>query len=119
MGAQLPAFLRACAPPARLLRASCAPPARLLRACVAHKYSVSFGPVATACSWCSVIRALILVWCVLSGHRCHKRSETADSFPKAATCYQKLYMPQYTSQAVMAEKLQYAIANCMAIDTDG
>jgi hypothetical protein len=29
MGAQLPAFLRACAPPARLLRASCAPPARL------------------------------------------------------------------------------------------
>lgn len=45
--------------------------------------------------------------------------DAEDSFPKAATCYQKLYMPTYSSQAVMAEKLLYALTNCMAIDTDG
>ena len=34
-------------------------------------------------------------------------------------CYQRLYLPTYSSLAVMKEKLLYALINCMAIDTDG
>ena len=39
--------------------------------------------------------------------------------PKAATCYQRLYLPSYTTKAVMKGKLLYALTNCVAIDTDG
>eukprot|EP01047_Picozoa_sp_COSAG01_P008865 COSAG01_NODE_357_length_18296_cov_18.974615_10_plen_661_part_00 len=44
---------------------------------------------------------------------------SADSFPKAATCYQRLYLPRFTNLEAMKAKLLYAVTQCMAIDTDG
>ncbi|KAJ1212717.1 hypothetical protein NDU88_000367 [Pleurodeles waltl] len=41
-----------------------------------------------------------------------------NSLPTSQTCFLQLRLPPYTSQAVMAEKLRYAINNCRAIDMD-
>ena len=36
----------------------------------------------------------------------------------AATCSQALYLPRYSTQELMRERLLYACTNCMSIDTD-
>jgi len=41
----------------------------------------------------------------------------SDRLPRAATCYQKLYLPRYPTFAKMREKMLIGI-QCMAIDTD-
>ncbi len=42
-----------------------------------------------------------------------------DGFlPASHTCFFTLDLPAYSSQAVLLEKLRYAIANCRAIDND-
>ncbi|XP_076011638.1 putative E3 ubiquitin-protein ligase HERC1 isoform X4 [Genypterus blacodes] len=41
-----------------------------------------------------------------------------DSLPTSQTCFFQLRLPPYSSQAVMAERLRYAINNCRSIDMD-
>jgi E3 ubiquitin-protein ligase NEDD4 len=41
----------------------------------------------------------------------------SDQLPRAATCFQKIYLPRYPSFAKMREKMLVAI-QCMSIDTD-
>uniref|UniRef100_A0A8C4QS03 HECT-type E3 ubiquitin transferase n=1 Tax=Eptatretus burgeri TaxID=7764 RepID=A0A8C4QS03_EPTBU len=41
-----------------------------------------------------------------------------DSLPTSQTCFFQLRLPPYSSQAVMAERLRYAINNCKSIDMD-
>ncbi|XP_075939248.1 putative E3 ubiquitin-protein ligase HERC1 [Anarhichas minor] len=41
-----------------------------------------------------------------------------DSLPTSQTCFFQLCLPPYSSQAVMAERLRYAINNCRSIDMD-
>ena len=38
--------------------------------------------------------------------------------PKAHTCFFSLSLPKYSSQAVLAEKLEYAMDNCIEMDAD-
>ncbi|XP_071965475.1 probable E3 ubiquitin-protein ligase HERC1 isoform X2 [Antedon mediterranea] len=42
----------------------------------------------------------------------------ADGLPTAQTCFFQLRIPPYSSQAMMAEKMRYAINNCRSIDMD-
>ncbi|XP_070409981.1 probable E3 ubiquitin-protein ligase HERC1 [Nothobranchius furzeri] len=41
-----------------------------------------------------------------------------DSLPTSQTCFFQLRLPPYSTQAVMAERLRYAINNCRSIDMD-
>ncbi|XP_077974377.1 putative E3 ubiquitin-protein ligase HERC1 isoform X2 [Styela clava] len=41
-----------------------------------------------------------------------------DSLPTSQTCFFQLRLPSYSSQEVLAEKLRYAIHNCISIDMD-
>ncbi|MGH0120210.1 UNVERIFIED_CONTAM: hypothetical protein FKN15_006371 [Acipenser sinensis] len=41
-----------------------------------------------------------------------------DSLPTSQTCFFQLRLPPYSNQAVMAERLRYAINNCRSIDMD-
>ncbi|XP_038640315.1 probable E3 ubiquitin-protein ligase HERC1 isoform X8 [Scyliorhinus canicula] len=41
-----------------------------------------------------------------------------DSLPTSQTCFFQLRLPPYSSQAIMAERLRYAINNCRSIDMD-
>jgi hypothetical protein len=41
----------------------------------------------------------------------------SDRLPRAATCFQKIYLPRYPSFAKMRERMIVAI-QCMSIDTD-
>nr|CAB3252556.1 probable E3 ubiquitin-protein ligase HERC1 [Phallusia mammillata] len=41
-----------------------------------------------------------------------------DSLPTSQTCFFQLRLPPYSSQAVMAERLRYAIRHCRSIDMD-
>ena len=41
----------------------------------------------------------------------------SDRLPRAATCFQKIYLPRYPSFSKMREKMLVAI-QCMSIDTD-
>ncbi|XP_058850990.1 probable E3 ubiquitin-protein ligase HERC1 isoform X1 [Acipenser ruthenus] len=41
-----------------------------------------------------------------------------DSLPTSQTCFFQLRLPPYSGQAVMAERLRYAINNCRSIDMD-
>ncbi|XP_033110674.1 probable E3 ubiquitin-protein ligase HERC1 [Anneissia japonica] len=41
-----------------------------------------------------------------------------DGLPTAQTCFFQLRIPPYSSQAVMAERMRYAINNCRSIDMD-
>lgn len=41
----------------------------------------------------------------------------SDRLPRAATCFQKIYLPRYPTFAKMREKMVVAI-QCMSIDTD-
>jgi hypothetical protein len=43
----------------------------------------------------------------------------ANTLPTSSTCFFQLSVPRYTTQAVMTERLLYAIRNCQAIDADG
>lgn len=43
----------------------------------------------------------------------------SNCLPRAATCSNALYLPEYTSVDMAYKKLLYAAYNCMAIDTDG
>ena len=44
---------------------------------------------------------------------------TADTaMPQAHTCFNQLDIPEYSSKAVLRERLLYAINNCSSIDTD-
>lgn len=45
-------------------------------------------------------------------------SQPYDSLPTSQTCFFQLRLPPYSSQAVMAERLRYAINNCRSIDMD-
>ena len=38
--------------------------------------------------------------------------------PKAHTCFFSLSLPKYSSQEVLAEKLEYAMDNCIEMDAD-
>ncbi|GLD53225.1 probable E3 ubiquitin-protein ligase HERC1 [Lates japonicus] len=42
----------------------------------------------------------------------------ATNLPTSQTCFFQLRLPPYSSQAVMAERLRYAINNCRSIDMD-
>ena len=42
-----------------------------------------------------------------------------NSLPRAATCSNSLYLPEYTSVDMAYNKLLYAAYSCIAIDTDG
>lgn len=44
------------------------------------------------------------------------RENPDQSLPQAATCFMTLKLPPYSSQAILKEKLLYAITNCFAID---
>lgn len=47
-------------------------------------------------------------------------SSNADMYlPEAHTCYFELDLPQYSSRAVLLNKLMFAITHCVSIDTDG
>lgn len=41
-----------------------------------------------------------------------------DTLPTSQTCFFQLRLPGYSSQAVMAERLRYAIRHCRSIDMD-
>ena len=41
-----------------------------------------------------------------------------DSLPKSYTCVNQLILPRYSGVARLAERVRYAIHNCVAIDTD-
>uniref|UniRef100_A0A8C4TJ25 HECT-type E3 ubiquitin transferase n=1 Tax=Erpetoichthys calabaricus TaxID=27687 RepID=A0A8C4TJ25_ERPCA len=41
-----------------------------------------------------------------------------DSLPTSQTCFFQLRLPPYSTQAIMAERLRYAINNCRSIDMD-
>ena len=43
----------------------------------------------------------------------------SNCLPRAATCSNALYLPEYSSVDMAYKKLLYAAYNCMAIDTDG
>ncbi|XP_030832727.1 probable E3 ubiquitin-protein ligase HERC1 isoform X3 [Strongylocentrotus purpuratus] len=47
-----------------------------------------------------------------------KVDRSVDGLPTAQTCFFQLRIPPYSSQAVMAERLRYAIHNCRSIDMD-
>ena len=44
--------------------------------------------------------------------------DDATKLPKSATCANTLYLPPYPTEAVMEQKLRYAIHNCVSIHTD-
>ena len=46
------------------------------------------------------------------------RSPADQYYPVAHTCFFQLELPQYSSPAIMRDKLRYAIYNCTAIDGD-
>ena len=50
--------------------------------------------------------------------RLHERGER-DSMPSSATCFNDLFLPTYTSEVIMKERVLYAIRHCQAIDADG
>ena len=41
---------------------------------------------------------------------------SAEHLPVAHTCFFQLDLPNYSNDAVMAEKLRYAMYNCCSID---
>ena len=42
-----------------------------------------------------------------------------DTFlPKAHTCFFSLNLPRYSSEELMAERLRYAMYNCIEMDAD-
>ena len=41
-----------------------------------------------------------------------------DSLPTSQTCFFQLRIPPYSSQAVMSERMRYAIRHCRSIDMD-
>ncbi|XP_063955724.1 probable E3 ubiquitin-protein ligase HERC1 isoform X1 [Lytechinus pictus] len=47
-----------------------------------------------------------------------KVDRSVDGLPTAQTCFFQLRIPPYSSQAIMAERLRYAIHNCRSIDMD-
>ncbi|TMW68510.1 hypothetical protein Poli38472_005978 [Pythium oligandrum] len=49
-----------------------------------------------------------------------REGRSVDEYlPVSHTCFFSVEMPTYSSQAVLREKLLYAIYNCQAIDGDG
>lgn len=48
-----------------------------------------------------------------------RRRGIDDFLPVSHTCFFSLELPAYTSEAVLREKLRYAIYNCQEIDGDG
>ena len=49
---------------------------------------------------------------------CHCCLQGVDGLPTSQTCFFQLRLPPYTSQAMLAERLRYAIQNCRSIDMD-
>jgi len=47
-----------------------------------------------------------------------KTDKCKDGLPTSQTCFFQLRLPDYTSEAIMEEKLRYAIHNCRSIDMD-
>eukprot|EP00116_Pleurobrachia_bachei_P016094 sb/3476356/ len=47
-----------------------------------------------------------------------KTDKSKDGLPTAQTCFFQLRLPDYSSEAVMEEKMRYAIHNCRSIDMD-
>eukprot|EP00794_Sanderia_malayensis_P004582 gene4582-5184_t len=47
-----------------------------------------------------------------------RSSSDEDNLPTASTCGSNLFLPNYSSASVAAEKIRYAINNCVSIDTD-
>ena len=44
--------------------------------------------------------------------------QSVDALPTSQTCFFQLRLPPYSSKAMMAERLRYAIQNCRSIDMD-
>lgn len=44
--------------------------------------------------------------------------DNPDALPSSATCANTLYLPSYPTADILAQKLKYAIYNCIAIDND-
>ena len=49
---------------------------------------------------------------------CNAFRENKNGFPKATTCFFRLYLPKYDNKELFLEKMKYAIMNCTEIDTD-
>ena len=48
----------------------------------------------------------------------HTKDDPDNYLPGASTCFFWISLPQYSSVAVMRQKLLYAIHNCVDIDAD-
>ena len=44
--------------------------------------------------------------------------QALDALPTSQTCFFQIRLPEYTSQAILADKLRYAIKHCRSIDMD-
>eukprot|EP01016_Furgasonia_blochmanni_P041212 TRINITY_DN5323_c0_g1_i4.p1 TRINITY_DN5323_c0_g1~~TRINITY_DN5323_c0_g1_i4.p1 ORF type:complete len:177 (-),score=49.66 TRINITY_DN5323_c0_g1_i4:511-1041(-) len=52
-------------------------------------------------------------------HHSIERIDGGDSsYPVSHTCFFQIDLPRYTSKEILAERLRYAIHNCLAIDGD-
>ena len=47
-----------------------------------------------------------------------KMDQPVDGLPTAQTCFFQLRLPPYTSKAIMAKRMLYAINHCRTIDAD-